>query len=184
LIMAILWAAFGYYTCANGASGPLNEIETARIASPTKAPPGNYIHLAEHKRFKDYWEKKESNGWGPTIKRNYNPFLGTYNLYKKIGVFILLFVALYTAFWLIFGFLIKGDRSPQAAFMCCFIPFMLSVYPVAFVCFSEYTLLKPYDPVATYIHQLPLPAWGIGALIWVIFSLLMTFALGGKTLNR
>ena len=126
----------------------------------------------------DYWGAEK--GEELVVGSHQNIILDTDNVYVKLACFFGLAVAAYTIFWLIFTMLIK-DRSPASLFSICFFGFMIAMFGAGFICFSEYTLSQGYNKDSSYLPQLQWTYIVAAALVWLIFSFLLTKILKGRS---
>ena len=109
-----------------------------------------------------------------------NIFLGTDTLWLKAIVFVIGCGMLFVFWRIIFGAAVKINQSPAMLFTVCFSMFLLSIYGLGFLCFSEYVLEQRYDPQVWYLWQLNI--WILlGSFVsWVIISVGLTHFFKGN----
>ena len=108
-----------------------------------------------------------------------NIFLKTDNVFVKIGWFIGLSLTAYLIAWILFGMLVKGN-SPSRLFFRCFFSFMILLWFIGFICFSEYALSQGFNKDENYLSQLEWIYVAASALVWLIISILTTKFFNGK----
>ncbi len=129
----------------------------------------------------------QEDGWieaEQTIEGRYNVFLQTSNIALKIGGFFVGAIISYTVFFFLFKALIKKNKSPAKIFTVTFSLFMFTLYFLAFLCFSEYTIIQDYEaqlPLRDYLSNLSRVFVLITLMIWVFISLTVTIYLRGNS---
>jgi hypothetical protein len=139
----------------------------------------------------DWSNSEETNEWDNTVSNNwdssgsvtgrYNIFLKTDQFLYKLGFFIGSIIVNYLIFLLIFSLIIKQNKSPSTAFTHCFLYYLMSIYGMGFICFSEYALIQKYDDLVLYFKQLNWSILIIIFAIWSVLSIFFTYNIRGKS---
>lgn len=116
-----------------------------------------------------------------------NVFIGSGDIYVKLGVAVAAAIMFYVTFLFLFKVFIRKELSPTKVFMVIFSSLLISWYAVLFICFSEYTVIQAYASnisVGDYLQKLNLKLVLFSLLGWVIVSLVVSTLLRGNTVSN
>ena len=133
------------------------------------------------------WGDEPDNGSTVITDERMNVFLGSSDIYVKLGVAVAAGIIVYVTFLFLFKVLIRKEQPPAKVFMMIFSSLLISWYVVLFICFSEYTLIQPYVPdisVGDYLQKLNLQLVLFSFLGWVVVSLIISSLMRGNAVSN
>ena len=134
----------------------------------------------------DDWPE-EGNGSQVLTDERMNVFLGSSNIYVKLGAAAVAGILVYILFLFVFKSLIKKERPPAKVFTVTFSLLLISWYVVLFFCFSEYTVIQAYAPdisVRDYFGKLNLQLVLFSFVGWAVVSLILSTLMRGNTASN
>lgn len=136
----------------------------------------------------DDWGKPgDADGSMVLTDERRNVFLGSSDIYVKLGVAVAAGIIVYVTFLFLFKVLIRKEQPPAKAFVVTFSLLLISWYVVLFVCFSEYTVIQAYAPdisVGDYLQKLNLQLVLFSFLGWVVLSLIVSTLMRGNVTSN